>query len=580
MSCFATKTAATTAVEPDPTKHVNYTLGMVLGVDDFTQEFSYLAERDRWLARDLLGYGTARGLKISIDVDASSGARVMVAPGVAVSPRGQLICVSSAQCCYLNDWLKANAKEIPNRLNISSPIGSPLGSPLAGQSLTLYVTLSYRDCPTDDVPIPGEPCRSEDDLTAPSRLVDDFQLELSFNAPRQREEDAVRDFVAWLKQVNVTASLGASTPLRDFLDAIRAAAKPWLSPPSSPLEPADFMFGSPPVNLRIHPDDACEYLRAAFRLWTTELRPVWHGRGRCCGSGAMEKTETETRVLLAELNVPLVFVAPDWRVSDVLPVIVNERNRPYLLHLRMLQEWMLCGRIQTGTLTSPISSPPSSVAPHTHALDDLSDVNAPAPTDNQFLIRQGGIWVSATPTFSGLDLSGTYPSPNVIGLRGRPVSNAAPNTSDALVWNGTAWTPGRPTTTLPTILPLATITRTDNTAYEVWFNIDSFSGNAASNRAAVEALSADVLRIQAETAATPFLSDVNITTINPVQGSRNRFLVLTQGNFTFIRFNFDIARISVSVSGGPSQRLLEFANANGIGFKGFNGRNIVTIFVR
>ncbi|PYS42657.1 MAG: hypothetical protein DMF71_08800, partial [Acidobacteria bacterium] len=91
---------------PDPSKHVNYALGMVLGVDDFTQEFSYLSGRDQWLARDLLGYGTVSGLKVRIEKD-DKGPRVLIEPGVALSPRGQLIRVTPAQCAYLNPWLAA-----------------------------------------------------------------------------------------------------------------------------------------------------------------------------------------------------------------------------------------------------------------------------------------------------------------------------------------------------------------------------------------------------------------------------------------------------------------------------------------
>src|SRR5436305_10550498 len=104
MSSFATQVAAPGVAPPDPTKHVNYTLGMVLGVDDFTQEFAYLTGRDQWLARELLGYGTVCGLCVSIEID-SNGPRVVVAPGTAVSPQGQLIRVNPAQCAYLNRWL-------------------------------------------------------------------------------------------------------------------------------------------------------------------------------------------------------------------------------------------------------------------------------------------------------------------------------------------------------------------------------------------------------------------------------------------------------------------------------------------
>src|SRR5262245_44311449 len=100
MSCFSNSTGAS-AAEPDPTKHVNYALGMVLGVDDFNQEFAYLSGRDQWMARDLIGYGTLRGLRVTTEIDAK-GPRVVVDPGVAVSPRGQMICVPAAQCAYLD----------------------------------------------------------------------------------------------------------------------------------------------------------------------------------------------------------------------------------------------------------------------------------------------------------------------------------------------------------------------------------------------------------------------------------------------------------------------------------------------
>ena len=68
---------------PSTAKHVNYALGMVLGVDDFTQEFSYHDGRHQAMARELIGYGTVSGLQISIQSDAR-GPRIMVSPGVAL----------------------------------------------------------------------------------------------------------------------------------------------------------------------------------------------------------------------------------------------------------------------------------------------------------------------------------------------------------------------------------------------------------------------------------------------------------------------------------------------------------------
>ena len=52
----------------DPTKHVDYQLGMVLGVDDFEQEFTYSSGRDKRIVRDLVGYGVVSGLRVTVDI--------------------------------------------------------------------------------------------------------------------------------------------------------------------------------------------------------------------------------------------------------------------------------------------------------------------------------------------------------------------------------------------------------------------------------------------------------------------------------------------------------------------------------
>jgi hypothetical protein len=340
-SCFSTHTNSMTVADPNPAKHVNFNVGMVLGVDDFTQEFAYLSGRDQWLARDLIGYGTVRGLNVAVEVDAIKGPRVVVEAGVALSPRGQLICVPAAQCAFLKNWVADHAEEITP--NVSSPPDS---------DLQLYVVLCYRNCPTDDVPIAGEPCRSEDKLMAPSRLSDDFVLELRLKRPNQREEDAVRDFVAWLKLIHISETV-PSTPLDQFLQAIRDAASEWLtSPLSSPLTspPGDFMFGSPPASLVINAADTSEYFRAAFRIWVTELRPRWIARWHGCAASHIENDAAadEDCVLLAQLDVPLLPLSPGtWDIPNE-DIPVKQDERPYLVHLRLLQEWVLSGMAGSG----------------------------------------------------------------------------------------------------------------------------------------------------------------------------------------------------------------------------------------
>jgi hypothetical protein len=356
MTTFAAVATSLEAKAPDATKHVNYSLGMVLGVDDFNQEFAYLAGRDRWLARDAVGYGTLCGLSLKTDTVPSKGPRLTVTSGSALTPRGQLVCVKPNQCAYLNDWLAANKDKI-------APL---LGSPLAG-TIDLYLTLCYRDCPADLVPIPGAPCRAEDELMAPSRLVDDFSLELRLTPPDQSEEDVLRQFVNWLR----TLTFGTAGPFmspEDFETLIRGALKVVAaspsSPPSSPLSSplsggAALILLSPLGSMNLDPTLGAEYYRAAFRVWIEELRPNVHAvcacSGGCCGGAtdANEPPKADECLLLARINIPVVRSSGNWVVDDLGTIDIDESRRPMLLHLRMLQELLVQSPAALGGAAGP-----------------------------------------------------------------------------------------------------------------------------------------------------------------------------------------------------------------------------------
>jgi hypothetical protein len=341
MTSFAPTAALPGLAAADPSKHVNYTLGMILGVDDFTQEFAYLSGRDRWLARDVVGYGTLNGLRVGIEPAGEEGQTVVVTGGAAISPSGQLICVGAAQCARLNEWLDANRAEVEARIGRGGETAE----------LPLYVVLSYRERATDEIPIPGDPCRTEEELTAPSRLQDSFRLELALDPPAQREEDRIVEFVGWLREIEVVGE-EPGTELGDFLDWIRAAAGvgEHASPPGA--EPSlEFLRGSPPETLAIPRALVHDYLKAAFRLWTTELRP--HARdlvaGCACGCEDVAPAEASAdELLLARLDLDLVRER-GWRTAEEGHA-VDETARPYVTSLRALQEWLLAGQ---DVLTGP-----------------------------------------------------------------------------------------------------------------------------------------------------------------------------------------------------------------------------------
>ncbi|HEY2031766.1 MAG TPA: hypothetical protein VGH20_21385 [Myxococcales bacterium] len=324
----------------DPTKHVNYVLGMVLGVDDLAQEFDYLSQRDQWLARDAIGYGTLWGLAVSLRDGGARGLEVLVSSGAALSPRGQLIRVAPAQCAAFDEWLAGRGEDILARR-------IPTSDPNLFE-LPLWLVLSYRTCLTDPVPIAGEPCRTEDDSTAPSRVADDFLLSLQFDPPPQSEEDSIRAFAAWLASHISIAPGPASLTVAQFLDGIRAAAQGAVSSPpvsSPPASPPYLVDASPPLVLTCPPDALSQYVRAATRLWVTELRPSWRpnwfgDKHSCAGNGELADPDAGNQVLLAKLTLtvgPAGLNSSTFTVQGTPPVI-DEEDRPFLLSLRLLQE--------------------------------------------------------------------------------------------------------------------------------------------------------------------------------------------------------------------------------------------------
>lgn len=408
MGCCNEPVSALSGAAADPSQHVNYTKGMVLGVDDFKQEFAYLSGRDRWLARDAVGYGTLSGLRVFAEDAGAEGLRLHVSAGSALVPGGRHVCVPADQCATINRWLAKpeNAATVYRLLNpaspplLSPPLSPPLTSPPAVDSgtVSLYLTLCYADCTTRPVPIPGEPCRSDDELMADSRVADDFRLELRERAPAQVEEDALCDFVRWLRAgvqvVDTSPAPGGDDA--SWLAALRPAAQPWfdalsLSPPASPppnfAALGDYLFDPSPGSVVVARDRLCDFLRVAFRFWVTELRPLWMAM-RC---HRPEHADLDC-VLLARVGFEVTWVGGSptgvWQLAGSPPAVeIDETARPFVAHLRLLQEWMLCG--------CDCAAGASAALPAVLPAAGGGTGTTTAPADGEILIGSGGAYVPA-----------------------------------------------------------------------------------------------------------------------------------------------------------------------------------------
>ena len=326
--CTPCLTASPNLMKLDPLKRVNYTFGLVLGVEEFLQEDAYFLHKHHLENRLLHGYGTGCGLEVIPQI--TPQLEVQVTPGWAFSPKGQEMRVSQLMCVQVNDWVQTNLAALQALFPSAAPV-----------TLNLCVVLCYRECKTDVVPIPGEPCRTQSSAMAPSRIADSFELMLCLDQdaspplasppasspdagglcafrPPQLEDDAIRAFATLMSEVEIS-SAGPFLTLEQMKELVRDLNQS--NPPPS---------GSPPAGppYLVSAADAREFRRAAFRTWITEVRPFIcapQGAGPCC-------PPPEKCVLLAEIAVTL---NPGWVATDIS---VDDHRRPFLVPTRLLQE--------------------------------------------------------------------------------------------------------------------------------------------------------------------------------------------------------------------------------------------------
>jgi hypothetical protein len=360
MGCCSPFSAATTRPTAEPNRHVNFSTGMVLGVDDYSQEFAYHSGRDKWMVRDFLGYGTLSGLAVTLEDDGDNGPRVRVTAGSAAAPSGQLICVGRDQCGSINPWLArpetaeklrtmlggdaieateateaALAAEAAEAAKAAKAGGSAGSVSPTKATLNLFLTLCYVDCAVAEVPIPGEPCRSDENLMAPSRIADDYCLDFCFEPPPMAEAMAIETLTAFFGTLNVAPGNSSSAPA--FAEALRLAELQLrlafgLTKADAPVPVAGDLIAIP-----LHPSQRVRFGLAVKRLWVTRIRPFVVAQR--CGTEAVPANDC---VLLGRLTVPVIKEGANWVVASPPPggqmlVELDENERPILLSVSASQ---------------------------------------------------------------------------------------------------------------------------------------------------------------------------------------------------------------------------------------------------
>jgi hypothetical protein len=142
----------------DPFVRLCYQFGMMLGVDEFTQDQGFHLTKHRLTQRLFVGFGLVWGGAVAID--ATKGT-LSVAPLFAVDELGRELWQKDTCSIDLAQWTVDNTAA-------SKPI---------------YLTLSYQACCISPVPAIAAPCDQAASPTMPSRVLEAAQCALSLDAP-------------------------------------------------------------------------------------------------------------------------------------------------------------------------------------------------------------------------------------------------------------------------------------------------------------------------------------------------------------------------------------------------------------
>ncbi len=287
-----------------PNKRVNYTFGMVLGEQDFRQEQAHFEWKHRISNLLLHGYGTVCGLHVTArPLSDGSDVEIYVSSGYAVSPRGDWIWVDHDQCARIGAWLQRHSSDLPG---FSGP-----------GSYTAYVSLCYDECLVDLVPVAGRACASEEDTRAPSRILETFRTEFSWDAPEQGREDHFRAFGDLLQRIEIIPESGSPTDPDDsayLIDLVRnlglEESPPTLSPPED--------------SIGLYASTLCETMREALAVWVTEVCPRFEPTSDCILLAAIRFDVDAAGALVVD------SVEID---NDARPVLVPDRLKQELFCL-------------------------------------------------------------------------------------------------------------------------------------------------------------------------------------------------------------------------------------------------------
>ncbi|MEU9455117.1 hypothetical protein [Streptomyces sp. NPDC048277] len=305
-----------------PDKRVNYSYGMVLGLDEFLQEQLYRQEKDYRHRRLLHGSGISYGLNVTAAPTADGNDQIVtVSPGAGIDQWGREFVVPDAQCVRIGSWLVAQEQASPG-IVAEHTDGSG--------GVHMYVAASYASCLDDLVPVPGQPCGTSGQAQVASRIRDSWDIQLRWDRPAMPRWDSDRRLGRLLASVEVVANQpdGHLPGYSELFDAVRALAD---QAPNGPGD-LDSSFSGMPVAYQIPAYNAFEVWEQVFDIWVTEVRP------RLTPDLIAPPESSDPAIALGDLLMDLGNGPFDPANPTVGGTWVTLTGRPHVLNTQLIQQ--------------------------------------------------------------------------------------------------------------------------------------------------------------------------------------------------------------------------------------------------
>lgn len=173
----------------------NYFTGKLLVERDFTDEQRYTMGKLRRHNQRLHGWGAVCGLKVHEHPNPGCQSQyVVIEPGTAIDCCGREIFVQCPEYFdfeskFLANWQKQNG---------------PTSQPDPKQKFKIQICVSYKECPTEDVPALFDDCSCDTSSCRPNRILESHCFDVLIVDPNAVPTDAPHVELKWVNTLNIT----------------------------------------------------------------------------------------------------------------------------------------------------------------------------------------------------------------------------------------------------------------------------------------------------------------------------------------------------------------------------------------